>query len=356
MIATFEEKNHMLSNTCDNFALFPLEIVGIDWLSISYKMNVEYIDKFKLIPTERQTSIFKNHAFLEYKNVKYAEITYFPRMKHIDPNLMILRILNEHLYNSDFVGFIKIFESQKGCIFNNYNRVDFFTDFTKLNHELSVNKFFSLYNKEKICKKGKGYVNIISPASDVNAIETLRFGRKSSKLSFILYNKRKELEAKENKLYIQDIWKQCGINSTQDVYRLEFNLMRKNLQFLVPEIYEPVDFDIYRLNDKKYVAGVLAGLVNRYFSFLEVNKKVSREYYKNFNCIDTNEYEVKSYFSRDDRKTNRADRIFLKKLIRQKKDYELMQDNLAFSCQMLISDFVKAKGLEEYYLKIYDFV
>lgn len=240
-----------------------MHVVSIDWLSISvdcsqFKPNANYT-------VEREaygTSIFADMYNIGMDGMQIAILTARPRMKHMDPDLGLVKILNPILYlpNLDRIVTNLLFDFHLNV--KGISRLDLCADFHRFIDYADVQDFIRDFLAVKIWKIGqakykcagkaakaptlphrkrktkRGKENdpesfkVIGKQSARHNFQYLRFGSHISDVSAYLYNKTQEFIDVKRKNYIVEMWKNSGIDPDKTVWRLEFSIKGNGIKFV----------------------------------------------------------------------------------------------------------------------------
>jgi hypothetical protein len=194
--------------------------------------------------------------------MQIAILTMRPRMKHMNPNLGLLKILNPILYlpNLDRIVANLLFDLRLEVL--GVSRVDLCADFHRFIDYPDVQDFIRDFLSVKIWKIGQAKYKCAgkvakaptlphykrkskrNPAEEVESFKVigkqsarhnfqyLRFGSHLSDVSAYLYNKTQEFIDVKRKNYIEEMWKHSGIDPNQTVWRLEFSIKGNGIKFI----------------------------------------------------------------------------------------------------------------------------
>lgn len=240
-----------------------MHLVSVDWLTIS--VDCSNFAAHANYTVEREpygTSIFADMLTIIMDGEQLAILTLHPRMKHMNPNLGLLKILNPILYlpNLDRIVENLLFDFRLG--FLGVSRVDLCADFHRFIDYSDVQDFIRDFLAVKIWKIGqakykcagkaakaptlphykrKGKTKdkdelesfkVIGKQSSRHNFQYLRFGSHVSDASAYLYNKTQEFIDVKRKNYIEEMWKNNGLDPSQTVWRLEFSIKGNGIKFI----------------------------------------------------------------------------------------------------------------------------
>lgn len=180
-----------------------------------------------------------------------------PRPTSLNPNMVAVKVDNRMLYSGSWSWFLHDFLQTVCIVPVSITRVDLAMDFQRFKGGLLPNDFIAQYissgqlaDGNKLIRRGSnnfslhGFKKLLKDeelgAQEYDRVEThfdyLRFGSRESGVCVYLYNKTQELKDGKAKPWIQDLWKECGVDEEEDlpVYRLEFSISSKAMRVLPP--------------------------------------------------------------------------------------------------------------------------
>ena len=240
-----------------------MHVVSVDWLTISVDCSSFAIHANYSVEQEPYgTSVFRDMYTISMDGKQIAIMTLHPRMKHMDPNLGLVKILNPILYLPNLDRIVENLLFDFRLAFKGVSRVDLCADFHRFNDYTDVQDFIRDFLAVKIWKIGQAKYKCagqsakaptlphykrkgkrtkeeeqqkfvaIGKQSSKHAFEYLRFGSHVSDVSAYLYNKTQEFKDVKRKNYIVEMWNASGLDSTQTVWRLEFSIKGNGIKFV----------------------------------------------------------------------------------------------------------------------------
>lgn len=240
-----------------------MHLISIDWLTISVDCsNFAINTNFSCNREPYGTSVFSEMYTIAMDGMDLAILTKTPRMKHMDKNLGLLKILNPILYTPNLDRIIyNIIHAFKLNV-RGISRLDLCADFNRfidyadpqnfIRDFLSVSVWKIGQAKYKVagkvatsvkhtaryrraCKKAhkeEESFKVIGKQSARHNYQYLRFGSNLSDVSAYLYNKTQEFKDVKRKNYIEEMWRANGLDADSTVWRLEFSLKGNGIKFL----------------------------------------------------------------------------------------------------------------------------
>lgn len=193
----------------------------------------------------------------------FGEFVCTPRNPNIlDKHLCQFKIENHHLYSRGWVERVNYLFQSLGVVVNNVTRLDI---------ALDGGGFFDIhedYEKGFYDKLGKA--SIVTYRTGNRRLTGFDVGRKSSSKRITCYNRTQKIRT-DNKVYIKAYWKRNNLDVSQDVERLELKLKAKAVKDIK-------DFDMNRLEDCAYLAGIMKAQMSNFYEFVErsTDSNVSR--------------------------------------------------------------------------------
>lgn len=194
----------------------------------------------------------------------YGQILLFPRSKVLAADSGSFKVNNNILYQKGWTVRLDAILEDLGLRMNNVTRLDIAIDGADLFDG------WNKYEKGQYSISGKAETNVYRSAD--RTIKQFNVGSRKSDKMVVGYNKSKELRSgkDKNKLYIKEHWKRFDIDTSKDVQRLEIRLKNKAIKTVV-------DFEISRLEDARYLAGVMRSQMRNFFEYRPVNENDSNK-------------------------------------------------------------------------------
>lgn len=240
-----------------------MHVISCDWLTISVDCsNFTAHTNYTCDREPYGTSIFQDMYNIGMDGKQIAILTLHPRMKHMNPNLGLLKILNPILYLPylDRIVYNLLFDLRLEVL--GVSRVDLCADFHRFIDYADVQDFIRDFLAVKIWKIGQAKYKcagkaakaptlphykrktkrnktdevesfkVIGKQSARHNFQYLRFGSHLSDVSAYLYNKTQEFIDVKRKNYIEEMWTYSGIDPNKTVWRLEFSIKGNGIKFI----------------------------------------------------------------------------------------------------------------------------
>lgn len=239
-------------------APFDFSLVEGTFLTGLQKNRQGYFCQYEVAIGEEYHPIYKESCTIKHHGFAIAHLFWHPRSSSLNPQLASAKVSNRALYSQDWIfQFHDILDIIHWKV-KNITRIDICCDFRDFANGEYAPDFIYHYVTEgdssvsSYIRKGKNkYVTYgtkklrfkeVDGKKEIdgtsNLFDYLRFGSRNSGVCAYLYNKSEELRTKKSKPYIQEAWKECGLDNDptveegqepRDIYRLEFSIQAKGM-------------------------------------------------------------------------------------------------------------------------------
>lgn len=322
--------------------------IQIDWFQLYARGEIINNNEFIRTPTGIKSKTFAKIDEFHHQGRHIATIAYKPHSPIIKPDAHIIKFSNEILYSSDFIKFFIQIGSNLGLQLRNITRIDLCFDFNNFlffrDPENLIKDFFTgklIYQRPSLFK-------IIGTTNFNVRSDYLRFGSNLSILSAYLYRKSLEMKQKVFKPYIYKQWKSEGLDTTKDVWRLEFSLKGGEHNVASMESGETFKIEIDQFLNDKFLYDFYFSLVKQYFNFYKHDKKSKYSKGPEIVLFNYPYNPFKHYIQPESKDLNRSDKIFIKKF--EEFNQELRDNKPEFyqTAIELVDYFANLRGLREY--------
>lgn len=261
------------SNTGVFYTEFPPSTpLSIDWLSVSCKANKERSQVPLFTTLKYSTRNFKKVEIVSYDNVPYCTMISEPASAIIPPDSVILKFENWLLYQPNFALLIDKIISDCGLTYKQINRLDLAIDFVHFANRYKPENLIKDFASGNIHHSGKAKFKIIGTTAVDNIFDYFRIGTGNSLISIYLYNKSKELREVKDKLHIRELWKDNGLDTGPDIWRLEVSLKSDTVKVLDMESGEIHPIDLVTVKDSVALSRLFRAAINGRFLFKRKSK------------------------------------------------------------------------------------
>lgn len=294
-----------------------MHLISIDWLSISVDCSHFAINaNYSCVREPYGTSIFSEMYTIGTDGLDLAILTKSPRMKQMDKNLGIIKILNPVLYMPFLDRRIRNILKDFRLVVKSISRLDLCADFNRFNDYADPQDFIRDFLAVKIWKIGQAKYKVAGKVAkapehpreaiyryqkDKPEIESfkvigkqsarhnyqyLRFGSNVSDISAYLYNKTQEFIDVKRKNYIVEQWDANGIDSSLTVWRLEFSLKGNGIKFLDTTSGEFLQKSLDMVLDDELRVQLFNACFLKYWVFRYNDGQVRKDRMKPVNLLD----------------------------------------------------------------------
>lgn len=344
----------VVQNSCSLKRIVMKAVISIDWLSLYMKgaapMGNSEFTSFK---TELETANFTEvwEIYEERTGEKFGMLQRCPRSKILPHDAVIFKLENRVLYTNDWGYKLNSFLIQYNYQVQSISRIDLCADFNEFENGLSCQDFIYNIVTRKYLKMGKCKAQLMLDLGKMRYEDGIRFGSRDNDLCYYLYNKTKEMKEKTYKPYIMKLWEDSGLDISRPVWRLEFSMKTTSIRAIVVQTGEMFRIDIETAKQKPVIDAIYQALLNRYFDF-RINDGQKKKNRMAKVCLFGhvwNGYEVKQISH--EAKTNRTDRIIIKKLANMEAEYRINEADEAADISRAIKRILDATDLWDYYEK-----
>ena len=235
------------------------QIVTSGFISIIDEDNIQdsyCFDDVTLVINEalrNGTKHYKVGFDVLYSGEMFGRLLILPRSKVLAHDSGSLQVNNNILYQKGWIVRLESILNELQLVMNNVTRLDIAIDGAELFED------WNKYERGEYRISGKAETNVYRSAN--RTIKQFEVGSKRSNKMVVGYNKTKELaRSKNNKTYIHEHWKRFEIDTSTDVHRLELRLRNKAIKTIV-------DFDLSKLEDARYLSGIMRSQMENYFEY-----------------------------------------------------------------------------------------
>lgn len=314
--------------------------------------NPKYSKIFQVKRQHFSTQVFSVIEEIWYNSKRWATIVRKPFSKVLDPNLILIKFDNWFLYRTEVQRTVPKLLSELGLEFKAISRIDLCSDFVEFDNGMNPENFVRRFLADKILRYGKTSFSTFGSHSAKhehrNRFETLRFGTVHSDVATYLYNKTKEMNDKINKPWIRALWDKHGMDTTKDVWRLEFSIKSSNKTMVNQETGEFMPMNSIDILKPEMQRLVYAIMINKYWKFYHNDGQKKKSRMKEVKCFAR---EFENYVLTDneeERDSSRTDKIFIRKLEKTNQELRDNHPELSLNGKSLMAEFIHQRGLKEW--------
>ena len=304
-----------LSTTDTRAQASHIAIPSIDWLQLDFRGLLLECPFFswKLLPIS--TRHFSKIHEASQKNFPLFEVVHEPKSDILAKDLHIVKLNNRECYWFNPVARLINWSKQSNLFYHSVSRVDLCLDFTTFSRNYSPEHFINNFMKGLYISRKKRLGQTNFKHGDKLEFNYLRLQNKRSNISTYLYNKSKEMRDVKKKNYIIKKWQICGLDTTKDVWRLEFSIHNAKFDIVNKTTGKKEAFDITKIDDNSYLTEVIQVLIDNYFTFYQRSNTRARNCKKKVNLFFFKPTHQIIKFRDESMTTDKGDRTFLNKLI-----------------------------------------
>jgi hypothetical protein len=322
-----------------------IAIPSIDWLQLDFRGSFIRCASFDWKLLDISTRHFSKIQEARKKEFPIFEVVYEPKSSIIPQDLHLCKLNNRELYWLNPVK--RLIQYAKDCnlFYNRVSRVDLCLDFTSFSNNYNPENFIKDFMSGKYIsrKKRNGQANF--KHGDNLEFNYLRLQNKRSFVSVYLYNKSKEMRDVKKKNYIIKKWEVCGLDTTKDVWRLEFSIHNAKFDIINKVTKVKKQFDVNLIDDNFYLNDVLQVLIDNYFTFYHSTNSRARNCKKKLHLFNFNPTKQVIQFRDDSMSTNRGDIMFINKLRELNDELRRAKRGEAQSCKEVLNYVKKTRQL-----------
>lgn len=263
--------------------------INLDWLEIFAEEpadtphDVEYFRSkgYKVKPRMYGTPQYREMFTIYAQGEELFEIRRNPySLKReggiFKPNACHIRLCNRTCYEDAPIDHLRLFMLAHNYTYVSISRIDIALDFNEFDNNMRPENFINSYMRGKISKVNQS--NVSAHGTDTwskRIFNSLKWGSPSSPVTTKLYNKTLELKQGEDKPWIRAAWDAAGLDTSRDVWRVEFSLSAQMQTLKSLKNGEMFKKSILHYDSRERLLKQFYILYNKYFDFrrLQVNRK-----------------------------------------------------------------------------------
>jgi hypothetical protein len=325
------------------------QLISLDWLQLSvsgeYKEHKDY--DYKLL--NYTTQAFKKLVDIFINEIKIGCLCSEPNKDFLEPDTKIIKFDNRLLYFDNLFWFIDKFLEDHNLTVKWITRLDLAIDCNTFKNNLHPENLIHKFLMNEYRRNNKGKYKIIGEQGHKQTFEYIRFGSGCSDVSVYLYNKSKEMEQVKFKPYINNKWKEQGLNTSQQVWRLEFSLKTHKMFVTDTSCGETclVDYDF--IKHSKNLEILFSTLLQKYFSFKIDNGIKTKQKMPSLVLFDNLIHDMNLSFVSEHQDSNRMDKIFLRMIEKMNCEIREKREEVSEILEQEIKNYANKKNLSKFY-------
>lgn len=256
-----------------------------------------------------------------------------------------IRSTNKFCYSDTPIVGLANFMLNCNYIFQSIKRIDICLDFNRFDSGEDPQNVLRDFITEKLSKINQSKVSAYGEDLwDGRYWNSIRWGSPTSNIATRFYNKSLELKQTKMKTWIQDAWKDSGLDITKPVWRVEFQIKagQKGFQNIQGQDFHKMKLSMF--NNRGKLLFLFHALASKYFHFKYREQNKDGSWKRKDRCRDKKLFEIsmleECYKPRDINTVpdpTRMDKILMKKLYRMQ-DKDFYKDDIKEAALKLAQD------------------
>lgn len=254
------------------YCLEPVNEQGVGMLNADYFISQGYPVRQRDFGTPSYCEMF-TIAFNSSPREPVFEVRRAPRPNKaggsfLPTNACHIRMTNKFCYVENPILLMCDFLLRHGYEVKNIKRIDLALDFNRFDSGELPQYVLRDFMTEKLSKINQSKVSCHgTDCWDGRFWNSIRWGSPSSNIATRFYNKSLELQQVDMKTYIQDAWKEAGLDLEHDVWRVEFQIKSGAKGFKNKQSQEFYNMQFSTFSSKSRQLFVFHSLCQKYFHF-----------------------------------------------------------------------------------------
>lgn len=310
-----------------------IRCVNIDWLEVYCneggvrKDAAYFIDKgYKVVERQYGTPQYSQMFTLWENGFPLIEIRREPYSLRTSGGIFYpgdchLRLSNRQCYSESPIDFLRKFLVAFSYTYKSISRIDICLDFTRFDNGEEPTEFIKRFMKGEVSKLNQCKVAAHGTDNWAGRVwNSIKWGAPTSPISTKLYNKSLEMKQQHRKFYIEDSWKAAGLDTSHDVWRVEFSVKSHIHGFVRLETGEIIESKLTTYDSRNKCLLAYHMLQSRYFDFRLVQRTRSGLLIRKNRCKKLNLFVVgdgkpyKAIHLTKQHEPTRTDRMLIKRL------------------------------------------
>lgn len=297
----------VLDNGAGEGVALPM-LVNCDWLQFWCLFSTFDPERwsretnYKVVNTHRGTRVFKEVWKVTEKSAytssrrdePFAVMACRPHSPLIDAKMVLVKIENRPLYHANLYRRIVLMLQGFGFEYKAITRLDICCDFVRFADGSHPMDLLERYHTNKWLKTGSRsycrwntapYTATTAPyklgaklADSQHVTHSASWGGAKSDCHVKMYNKSREIKVESGKQYIRRWWAQNGLQTADDVWRVEFSVSGRSRALIDNRTGELVQVSLLEACSLKYQVATFMALADRHFSFYDAGSAVNRKH------------------------------------------------------------------------------
>lgn len=280
--------------------VFCLETEGFPPRTADYYRSIHGFDS--VVVRDYGTPMYTEMFTVFSKKSPIMEIRRDPKSKQSEggifpDNCCHLRLPNRMCYGVDPIGFLFSFLKLHHLEFVSIKRIDLALDFVKFDSGDDPAAFLRRYHANKYAKMyQREFKNHGDDGWQTKLYNSIKWGSPSSDISTKLYDKTMELDRpSHDKPYIREAWKNCGLDTSKHVWRVEFSISSSYKNAVRDTDGSIMPIDLFSFRDRNLCLNMFMMLADRYFDFRYVETLPNGKLQRKDRCRRKVLFDIKPY-------------------------------------------------------------
>lgn len=326
--------------------------VAVDWLSVYCKSDmIVRAPEFEFHKLESGSAQFSEvwNVYNKYDRELYCTVQRKPYSPIIPKDAIMVKVANRYLYKQNWNVTLNNFFLACNIQPVSISRIDISCDFNRFANNLHPENLIAGVMNKKYIKTGCAKFAVQGDQTAEQMFDYLRFGNRDSQCSVYLYNKSKELREVKDKPYIREMWSNSGLDTSQDVWRLEISMRTTQLRLIIPMTGEIFRLDLDFIKTQGIVENVYNCAIDKYFDIRINDGQAKKTRMKRVKLFDSLSTTLLMVVPTNEACTNRMDKIVVKKLANYFSQYRIEDEGEQTQVMAALEVILKQTDLWSYF-------
>lgn len=326
--------------------------ISVDWLTM-------YCESSMIVQNKRWEWRKLDHGSAQFSEVykvydrekseQYCIVQRCPYSPIIPKRAVMVQVCNRFLYYNNWNNELNNFLLASNIKPISISRIDIACDFTEFAYGVSPQSFIKKAASGQYRYAGRSKITYTTKAGSASDFEYMRIGDRESEISSYLYNKTQELKDVQDKPYIREMWERSGLDTSKNVWRLEVSLSNVQMRTVIKETGEVFRLDLDFFKTQGIVENVFncACLKSFKFKYNKPGERTTR--LRDVLLFNHQSTTLLMTIPTNDAKTNRMDKIIIKRLANYHSMYRIEDKEEIEILQKALSVLLKNEALADYY-------
>ena len=222
----------------------------------------------------------------------FAVMACRPYSPLIDAKMVLVKIENRPLYHSNLYRRIVLMLHGFGLQYKAITRLDLCCDLVRFSNGMHPLELLERYRQNELLKNGSRsycqwltapYTLTTAPfklgekvANAIHVTHSVSWGGAKADAHVKMYNKSREIKVESGKRYIQRWWRLNGLDTTEDVWRVEISVGGRSRALIDDQSGELVQISLLEACSIKYQRAAFLALAERHFHFADISNAKNR--------------------------------------------------------------------------------